>query len=95
MTYKVVMMGGSEIKIDKDEIPNVLQALKTGNPCMVKQGIFNPSSYSCIVADTERELIKEKDDNGHYTGVTKVKLLKDIFSNVKTLLEEQETKRLS
>lgn len=86
------MMGGTEIKLDAEEIPKVLKAISSGNPCICKQGIFNPSSYSCIVRDTDRAIEHEKDEFGHYTGNTRSVPLNDIFKSIKELINREEGK---
>lgn len=94
MTYKIIMMGGTEIKLDADEIPKALKAISSQQPCIVKQGIFNPSSYSCIIADTKREMTREVNEIGHYTGKTIPEPLKDIFSTVPELAQLREGSKL-
>lgn len=96
MTYKIIMMGGTEIKLDADEIPKVLKAISSGNPAICKQGIFNPSSYSCIVHD-KREMTRATDENGHYTGESIPMPLKDIFDGIEVLrqLKMADAKQLS
>lgn len=97
IAYKIVMMGKEEIKIDADEIPKILKAIATASPAILKQGIFNPSSYSCIVEDTKREMIKEKDEIGHHTGRTVLEPLKDIFAGIEELaaLKSVDDKQLN
>ena len=52
--YKIVMMNKQEIQIDADEVPKVIKAISTASPAILKQGIFNPSSYSHIIQDDSR-----------------------------------------
>lgn len=52
--YKVELSNGSKIPIDADELPNVIQAIQSGRPAIVRQGIFNPSYYVAIVEDVKR-----------------------------------------
>ena len=89
-TYKIVMMNKHEIKIDPEEVSKVIKAISTSSPAILKQGIFNPSSYSHIIEDTERGT-KEKVVNelGHYTGEYKMHYeeLPDIFEGIKELAE--------
>ncbi len=88
--YKIVMMNKNEIKIDAEEIPKVLKAISTSSPAILKQGIFNPSSYSHIIEDTDRGF-KEKivDEFGHYMGgyIMHYEELPDIFADIKELAE--------
>lgn len=95
--YKIVMMGKQEIQIDVLEIPKVMQAIATGSPAILKQGIFNPSSYSCIIEDDKREMVQEKDEIGHYIqGRYVPKELPDIFAGVEELVQlKTVTKQLN
>lgn len=94
--FKIVMMSKEEIKINPDEIPKVLTAITSGNPCILNQGIFNPSVFSHLVKDVDREMIKETDNFGHYTGKNVPKELENIFADIKVLvqLKSVEVKRL-
>lgn len=94
-TFKIVMMSKNEIKIDPEEIPKVLEAIKTSSPAILKQGIFNPSRYDCILED-KRELDREVDENNHYTGRMISKPLPDIFEGIESLarLKTEDIKRL-
>jgi len=84
MTYKIIMMGGTEIPLDADEIDGVMKAIASGSPCRCKQGIFNPSSYSCIVAD-KRVMEREVNEIGQYTGRYIPISLPNIFEKVDEL----------
>lgn len=89
-TYKIVMMNKHEIKIDEEEVYKVIRGIMTSSPVILKQAIFNPSSYSHIVEDTSRgTLIKVTNELGHYTGATTMKYerLPDIFAEIKELSE--------
>lgn len=53
--FKVLMMGGKEpMKVDADELAKIAHAVQTGASCWVRQGNFNPRSYSHIIEDGER-----------------------------------------
>lgn len=53
--YIVNLSGGSDpIQVDEDELQAVIQAIKTGQPAIVRQGLFNPSYYVSIVQDKKR-----------------------------------------
>lgn len=95
--YKIVMMNKNTIKIEAEEIPKVLQAIQTRIACMVKQGIFNPATYSEVVEDKDRETIRATDVSGHYTGETNLKPLEDIFEGIEAvrLLKTQDAKQLN
>lgn len=94
--FKIVMMGKEEIRIESEEIHKVLQAIKMGSPAILKQGIFNPSSYSCIIEDTKREKVRLTDEVGHHTGESGFEKLPNIFEGVKevAMLMSSEVKRL-
>lgn len=52
--YEVILSSKDRIKIDADELPVVVAAIQAGSVCAVRQGIFNPSHYVCIVEDESR-----------------------------------------
>ena len=93
------MMNKHEIKIESEELSKVLKAIANNSPAILKQGIFNPNSYSHIIEDTQREsLEKETNEEGHYTGriIRHYEKLPDIFAKVEALvnLKNDEIKRL-
>ena len=94
------MMNKHEIKIDAEEISKVIKAISSTSPAILKQGIFNPSSYSHIIEDNDRGALERlTDEFGAYTGETKMHYehLPDIFAGIKevALLKTAEVKRLS
>ena len=48
------MSRGEDIQIDLDEIQDVLKAITTKSPAIVRSGIVNTSFYVSIVKDTKR-----------------------------------------
>lgn len=52
--YKVNLSKGNGMPCDADELPNIVLAIKTGAPCKIRSGIFNPSYYVSITEDQER-----------------------------------------
>lgn len=96
--YKIVMMNKQEIQIDAEEVSKVVKAISTASPAILKQGIFNPSSYSHIIEDNSRiSYEKVVDELGHYNGTkTHYEELPDIFEGIKELaeLKSAEIKRL-
>lgn len=52
--YKVNLSKGNPMPCDADELPNIILAIKTGAPCKIRSGIFNPSYYVSITEDNER-----------------------------------------
>ena len=52
--YLVEMSNKRSIKIDEDEVGKVYEAISTGNPVKVRQGIINPSFLVDVVFDEER-----------------------------------------
>lgn len=86
--FKIVMMNKQEIQIDADEVSKVIKAISTNSPAILKQAIFNPSSYSHIVEDKSRGIAKkEVNELGHYTGKVEMHYvsLPDIFSEIQEL----------
>ena len=59
--YKVLLYGGNTIKIDPDEIQDVVDKLPTGQLIRVRNGIFN-ASIAAIVLDEERTQYSQKKD---------------------------------
>ena len=90
--YKIVMMSKHEIKIEQEELPKVLEAIRNNQPAILKQGIFNPKSYSHIIEDNQREKERETDNEGHYTGKLLYTPLLDIFDGL-DLFENQKEYR--
>ena len=48
------MSRGDDIQIDLDEIPDLLKAIASKSPAIVRSGIVNTSFYVSIVKDTKR-----------------------------------------
>lgn len=91
--YIITMSGGEAIKIDSDEIQNVLQGIKNKQPVMVRQGIFNPSFYVSIAEDKKRtmdflEETKYGDEKSLTQRVAGVPRLKDIFAEMRELADK-------
>ena|SRR3990167_6667347 len=93
--FKIVMMSKHEIKIEQKEIPKVLKAIRNNQPAILKQGIFNPNSYSHIIEDKQREREKEVDNGGYYTGKWTYTPLFDIFDETDLLPEEISKKEIN
>ncbi len=97
--YKIIMSKGDPIKIEVDELDKVIQGIKTGQPVIIRQGIFNPSFYVSIIEDSARvkdirmqnfEIAKTNERNKGISGsriwpMLKMEPLKNIFENVKLL----------
>lgn len=93
MTYLIELSNKTKIPIDADELPKVLQGIRSGLPVIVRQGIFNPSFFVDIVEDKKRiQEINEFNDTIRFQieqGFKKPKKLeplKDIFVKVKDKL---------
>ena len=52
--YLITMSRGNAIQIEASEITSVLKSIETGQPCVLRQAIFNPSFYVQIQEDMER-----------------------------------------
>lgn len=52
--YKIQLSNKSEIQADDDEIQNILKGIQSGQPVMLRQGIFNPSFFVAIIRDVDR-----------------------------------------
>ncbi len=93
--YLVELSNKTKIQIDPNELPRVLEGIKSGNPVIVRQGIFNPSFFVDIVQD-EKRITEVMEDNklrkfAIEQGMEKpvqLKPLKDIFEESKHLLEK-------
>ena len=90
-----------DLKIDEDELAKVVQGIKSGQPVLVRQGLFNPSYYVAIVEDVDRlkgyyeeiNRIKAQNDsnkrygfnNGEQLALPSFTPLRDIFAGVNLL----------
>lgn len=55
MAYKVCLSNKSEIKIDHDELPGIVEGIESGARLIkVRSGMFNPSFIVCIELDENR-----------------------------------------
>ncbi len=88
--YLIELSNKQSIPIDTDELPKVLQGIKSGNPVIVRQGIFNPSFFIDIVIDKKRilEIAEFNRDNAFaikegLLEKNELKPLKDIFAEVR------------
>lgn len=52
--FKINLSKGDGIPCDAEELPKIMQAIKSGSPCIVKSGLFNPSYFVSITEDTKR-----------------------------------------
>lgn len=94
--YKVVCTK-LEIPIDQEELQTVLDAVESGQPAVLKRGIFNPSYFVGVVEDEERveayyQDIRRNDSKAKVHGM---KRLKDIYpddSTLKAALAQREKK---
>ena len=89
--YKIIMSRGDDIQIDLDEIPDILKAIASKSPAIVRGGIVNTSFYVSIVKDKKRfaeflEQIKYE-DNRKELRIAGVPKLKPMFD--KTVLKLQ------
>lgn len=97
--YKIIMMSKHEIPIEAEEVKKVLRGIAEGSPVVLKQGIFNPSAYSCIIEDNTRmSKIRETNEIGQYTGnyITHYEELPNIFAGIQELsaLKTSDIKKL-
>lgn len=87
--YIIRLSDKTEIRLDEDELPLVIQGIQAGKPVKVRQGIFNPSFYVAVVLDRERikeYLEKNPTHNfGEPVEVVPIENLPDIFSELKQL----------
>lgn len=52
--FRVVLSTKHEVLADADEIGRVVEAIKAGTPCRLRQGIVNPSYVVAVVEDEGR-----------------------------------------
>jgi len=83
--YKVLLYGGHTIKIDPDEIQDVINKLPKGQLIRVRNGIFN-ASIAAIVLDEDRTQSQKKDTKGKYI----VENSQDIFENIEFNPKQQK-----
>lgn len=102
--YKVNLSKGNAMPCDSDELPNIVLAIKTGAPCKIRSGIFNPSYYVSITEDQERidevrhtnSQIYEDNERVRKYGGTKQKFkslipIKDIFKDINLAVGNRPT----
>lgn len=80
-SYKAILSTKHEVKIDPNEIEDVLRGAGNGNLIQVRQGLINPSYLVAIVEDKERKdlfLEDTKYDGSRRSGG--MKPLQDILS---------------
>jgi len=95
--YEVILSTKDRLKCDADELWRVIEAIKSGSPAKLRQGLFNPSYYVGIVLDEKRYsdyvsdinlLVRNnRDAIKHYNGegiqnVPQFKQLRDIFEGI-------------
>lgn len=95
--FKIVLSIKTDLQCDASELPAVIQAIKSGMPVKLKQGLFNPSYWVATVEDKERhaeyhkkvfEVVSHNDQNVKYGGgrnlrnIPKMESLKDIFEGL-------------
>lgn len=92
LCYLIQLSNKQSIQIDQDELSIVLKGIQKGYPVKVKQGIFNPSFFICIVEDIKRTItVLESNRNNKFRikeGLAKpmeLKPLTDIFKENKLL----------
>lgn len=109
--YIVELSNGRQIKCDADEVTRVIDAIKTGGVCKLKQGLFNPSFFVNIIEDEDRqwefiekvnEITRHNNQDKNYMGNRDQKEypkglepLKDIFVGVKLLSGEDKIKKIN
>ena len=96
--YRIVMSRGDDIPFDEDELQKVYNAISSGQPAMLRQGLFNPSFYVSIIFDEKRvmEFIREFNETVRHNEQQKMyhdgqnlkqlpgfQPLKDIFAGTK------------
>lgn len=87
--YIVKLSDKSEVKIDADEVQNVVSGIQSGQPVKVRRGIFNPSFFVCLIEDVDR-LKAWRDDQPawnsiNYGEVKPLQPLQDIFNTRKQI----------
>jgi hypothetical protein len=104
--FKIVLSNKSSIQIDEEELQKVIKGITSGQPVIVRQGIFNPSFFISITEDNER--IKEYFDEinevnkanenynkyeiGEKKEMPEFKKLDNIFGDIKLLKEIYDIK---
>lgn len=108
--YLVELSNGRKIKCDVEEVNRVIDSIKTGGVCKLKQGLFNPSFFIDIIEDEDRqwefiekvnEISKHNHQDKNYMGGRDQKEfpkglepLRNIFDGVKLLSAEDKIKKL-
>ena len=105
--YKIIMSRGDSIQADEDELQKIIEAIQKGMPCVLQQGLFNPSFYVSIIQDEERlkehwHLINDMELANRRMGARMtpfdleqgLKPLKDIFEGTVLRLQSKQPKEL-
>jgi len=106
--YKVNLSKGDAMPCDTDELPQIVLAVKTGSPCKIRSGIFNPSYYVSITEDKDRieeveiqnsrirKCNEQESRYGkakNYENYKELKPIKDIFEGVNLSTGSQLTNK--
>ena len=76
------MSHGDAIKVDEDEVREVMMGIDGKHPIIVKQGLINPSFVVSVVVDKDR--VEKTYGDGSVSGLA---TLENVFDNVKKLAE--------
>ena len=84
--YIINMSKGTDISIDADEMPKVIEAVQKKGSAILRQGLFNASFYVSVVIDEKRraKFIDEirYDEPNNPRRMKGPESLKDIFEGV-------------
>lgn len=84
------------IPIDEEEIVKILNSLKSGSICMLRQGVFNPSMFGTIRPD-DKEMDRFLEDKKHYIAEGMIKefpAYPDLFASIRPQLGGSDIKKL-
>lgn len=97
-TYVVELSTKSTIRLDPDELPNLLEGMRKGVPVMLKQGLVNPSYIVTVREDVER-YAKFLEDTKYPQDLPRrakgMEPLTNIFKDVPKLAQRTNPQQLS
>lgn len=92
LTKFIIKTSKSEIPIDADEIPKLLEAIKRGSPVVFRQGILNPSFFDSLVVD-KKENERLLEDYKYEIKEGRIKEFpkhKDEFVEIREVIEKKQ-----
>lgn len=88
MPYIIELSNGSKIKLDSDELPNVIEGIQRKAVVKIRQGLFNPSFFVCVVEDKERVTELRNYNDRNKTEIAEGRMTSGKFASLKNIFQE-------